>query len=551
MTHAELLQAIRDRAFVNGTSGTPIAMRGANEYRSAPWLFDFRAVAFDAVVLDFIAERFWETYASQYPFQVAGAESAAIPFVTAIVLKGRERGMPVNGFFIRKSRKRDGLLKMFEGKVGDEPVILVDDIINSGQSMNKQVVALLEARKKVTDIFVILRFRDTRAYSFAIKKRIGISSLFSLEDFGLSLLSTSDNETPHNDAFEEVWRFAGGEPHFNYVVEKSAPVIDNEHVYFGTDNSVFTALDQNTGAVMWTFKTGPHPKGIFSTPIVYNNTVYFGAYDGSVYALDAMTGETRWRYREADWVGSSPSLSPDLGLVYIGLEFGLWKKRGGIVALSAKDGSVVWQHRTADFTHGSPLYIPNKKMVVIGSNDGIIYAYDARTGQKKWEYQTGGDIKSAPAYDLKRELVLAGSWDGALYALHAERGNLAFRFQTHESIFSTPLVRNDLVYIGSLDKFLYAINLDTGLSQWHFQASGRIFASPVIVEGSLWIGANDGRLYELDPETGMLQSFFQASERIVNAIAYNPSTRRFFVPTHANEVICLLRKENKKAAASN
>jgi hypothetical protein len=46
----------------------------------------------------------------------------------------------------------------------------------------------------------------------------------------------------------------------------------------------------------------------------------------------------------------------------------------------------------------------------------------------------------------------------------------------------------------------------------------------------------------LGPRNGALRSFFQASERIVNAIAYNERTKRFFVPTVANEIYCLSLK---------
>ena len=541
MTDNELRELIREKVFVRASDGVHIAKRGPNEYKAAAWLFDFRAIAFDAEVLDHIAETFWKKYERSYPFQVGGAESAAIPLVTAIVLKGRERKKPVKGFFVRKSRKRDGLLKMFEGELGDEPVILVDDIINSGQSLNREVIALSEARKKVVGIFTILAFRDHKTYVFAESKGISVTSMFTLADFGMPLLAANDPEVPRA-SFDILWRYATGHPSLNYVAEKSAPIIDTERVYFGTDSAVFTALSQETGKVVWTFKAGSHPKGIFSSPALWKDSVIFGAYDGNVYSLNKKTGSLQWRYGDADWVGSSPSVAADLGLLFIGLEFGLFKKHGGVVALDVKTGQRVWEDRTSDFTHGSPLYIREESLVIVGSNDGVLYAYDAKTGKRRWSFQTDGGIKSFPAYDAKRRLILAGSMDGSLYAVHAEDGSLKFSHGTHESIFSTPLVCGDLVYIGSLDKFIYAVDLDTGLPRWHFQTDGRVFASPVIAEHALWVGSNDGRLYELDAETGALRSFFQATERIVNAIAYNEKTKLFFVPTVANELYCLRKK---------
>src|SRR6185436_914631 len=100
------------------------------------------------------------------PFQVGGMETAGIPLVAAIVMKSLERGTPVNGFYIRKSRKRQGLLKYIEGTLTNEPVILVDDLINSGTSVNKQIAILRDAGMKVSEIFVLLAFREDAAYSF-------------------------------------------------------------------------------------------------------------------------------------------------------------------------------------------------------------------------------------------------------------------------------------------------------------------------------------------------------------------------------------------------
>ena len=92
--------------------------------------------------LDAYAEIFWEKYAHLYPFQVGGLETAGIPLVAAIVMKGVERGTPVNGFFMRKSRKREGLMKIIEGTLTNDPVILVDDLINTGQVFGSKLEIL-------------------------------------------------------------------------------------------------------------------------------------------------------------------------------------------------------------------------------------------------------------------------------------------------------------------------------------------------------------------------------------------------------------------------
>lgn len=538
----DLKHAIQTYVLKRRENGDHIIIK-EGEGATAAWLFDFRALILQPHWMNRYAEIFWERYATKYPFQVGGMETAGIPLVAAIVMKGVERGTPVNGFFIRKSRKRQGLLKTIEGTLTDDPIIFVDDLVNSGQTLNRQMDILSSAGKKMTDAFVLLAFRDRSAYPFADAHGVTLASLFTLTDFSIPLLAADALEIP-KESFTTLWHFAAPNPSHHLVVQKSAPVLDEKRLYFGSDAGVFRALHQETGEVLWEFTVSQHPegKGILSSPALHEGVVYFGAYDGNVYALDAEQGTVRWTYADADWVGSSPALAPELDLLFIGLEFGLFRKRGGIVALSLKSGKRVWENRTGSLTHGSPLYIPEEKLVVVGSNDGIVYAYDALSGAFRWHYQTGNDVKTSFAYDAKRRRILFGSMDAKCYALSARDGSPTFARQTNGSIYATPLVAGDTVYITSLDKNLYALDLDTGNDRWVFETRGRIFSSPILAEGSLWIGSNDGRLYEIDPTRGTLLNFFQTTDRIVNKIAYNSHTKRFFVPTCANEIYALERK---------
>jgi outer membrane protein assembly factor BamB/adenine/guanine phosphoribosyltransferase-like PRPP-binding protein len=535
---AELKEAIASNAFVRN-----LRIVNNDEVTLGKWLFDFRALLLQSKWLNSYAELFWEEYASQYPFQVCGMESAAISLVAAIAMKGLERGTPVNGLYIRKSRKRSGLMKQIEGVLTKDPVILVDDLINSGNTFNKQIKVLSDEGVRVSDIFVLLAFRDANAYrALTDEQNISLKSIFTLQDFNMPLLSSESTTIPR-DSFEILWHFRVPNPSHNYVVQKSAPVLDGERVYFGTDAGTFFALNQTTGDVAWMFDTGKHPegKGIFSSPAILKGTVYFGAYDGNVYALDAQTGAKKWTYGDADWVGSSPALAEDRGLLFIGLEFGLLRKQGGIAALRLDTGERVWHARTSAYTHGTPLYIPEWNMVVIGSNDATVYAYKGDSGELLWQLSVDGDVKASFAYDAKRKLILFGTLAGTLYAARHD-GAIAFAKELSAGMYSTPHVQNDTVYFSSLDKCLYAINMDTWKDTWTFMTNGRIFASPIIIEGSLWCGSNDGRLYEIDPLSGKLRTFFQATEKIVNKIAHNADTKRFFVPTNANELYCFVRK---------
>ena len=537
---------IADKAFVRASSQTPIVSQSGERF--SRWLFDFRALLLSPQWIDTYAELFWERYAQQYPFQVAGMETSGIPLVTAIVMKSVQRGMPVNGFFLRKSRKKTGLMKFVEGTPNGEKVILVDDLINSGQTLDKERVILTDHGLTVSDMFVILSFRERSAYTSFNEKNVALSCLFTLKDFDLPLHATKSDLVPRDD-FEVVWRYHAPVPSHHLVVPKSAPVSDGQRIYFGCTDGIFRAINASNGTLAWDFKTGRHAKGkgILSSPYLHDGILYFGSYDGNVYALDAATGRERWRYSDADWVGSSPTISPRDNMLFVGLEFGLFQKQGGLAALSLADGALLWQHTFPEFVHSSPLFIPEEDLVVIGCNDNTVRAFSSR-GVARWTMRTFGAHKASFSYDAKRRYLVFGCMGGGMYAVYAPTGSLVFSRSADAGIYSTPLLIGNTMYVAALDKKIYALNLDTERYEWVVETSGRIFASPVSFRGSLWCGSNDGRLYRISPRSGKVESFFQTSERIVNKVICDENTGHLYVPTHANELYKLsIRHENAPA----
>src|SRR3989344_3156420 len=184
------------------------------------WLFDFRKIILNPNHLNLIADIFFDVFRDAYPFRGGGLETAAIPLISAVVMKSRELGMPVNGFYIRKSRKNDGLQKVIEGSLGDEKIILVDDLINSGKTFMKQLEILEKMGKKVQSIFTLVNFRDLRDYAFLEKKNIKLVSLVALPDLGIPFLGKEKERPPLNN-FEAVWYFQSPDPNYFYVVPKS------------------------------------------------------------------------------------------------------------------------------------------------------------------------------------------------------------------------------------------------------------------------------------------------------------------------------------------
>ena len=536
-----LLEIIKKEVIVTGKIQPSIHTNGIKNSESS-WLLDFRNIFLDPITLELIVEIFWHTFEKEYPFQVGGQEVAAIPLVSAIVLHSQKIGRPVSGFFIRKGRKPTGLQKIIEGRLNKEKIILVDDLTNSCSTLLRQNKVLESVGKKVEKAFVLVSFKEENKNILA-QKNIGLFSLYNLDDIGLSSFSSATKKNIHLQKFKTLWHFQNQSPNFFLRVPKSAPILDEEKIYFGADNGHLLALNQKDGSVVWEFsETGYSTKEgkiILSSPSIHKNTIYFGAYDGNLYAINKTTGRLRWKNMDADFIGSSPAVAPELGLLFIGLEFGLWKKKGGIAALNIETGKKIWDYQMKDFVHCSPAYCPEKKVVAIGGNDFYVYLFDAKTGKLKWKFRTGGDIKASLIFDTKRNLLLVGSFDSNIYAFDINSGEVKGKFKTKGVIFSTPLVFGDNVYFGSMDKHLYSVSLDTGYLNWHTDCGSRLFAQPQIIEGKLYIGGTGGIMHELDPESGQKTGSFITTERITNKVAYNFKTKRFFLPTYANEIYCL------------
>jgi outer membrane protein assembly factor BamB/orotate phosphoribosyltransferase len=545
---ADLQKLIASRAFFRKDQSVIISPVG----KPMRWIFDFRPLLLTNAI-DTVCELFWRQLEDAGPFQVGGLETAAITLVTGMVLKGKEKNVTVKGFYVRKSRRKDGLQRSIEGDVSEEKIILVDDALNSGKSIMRQIKVLDEIGKKVSMICSIIRFRDESFYEEFHKRGIKIFSLFTLDDFpqsgGMEAFAktvVTQHVSVPKTYFDIEWKFASDNPSYFRILPKSALAIDDKRVYFGADNGYLWALNQSDGSLAWSFKTlyGADGKRIFSSPAISNGIVYFGAYDGNFYALDAETGKKKWIYMEADWIGSSPCVAEDLGVVFVGLEFGLWKKQGGLVALDLKTGDKKWRQDVETMVHSSPAYSKKLGIVVVGSTEGKVYAFEAKSGKPLWTFTSEKAVRAGLAFDDKRGLVVFGSEDKCIYIVSARSGEVMHRIETLEPVYSTPLIHDGVLYFGILDKRMLCVDLDSGKINWEFWAMSRIFSTSVIVDGKLYFGSNDGRLYELDPTTGKEMGYFQATERIVNKIAYNPSTKRFFVPTYANEIYCLTKKHD-------
>jgi len=533
--------AIRERAILSGKNQRLISEKG----NPNNWMIDTRRVFMEPAALDAAAELFWQECGGRMPFQVGGMGIAGIPLLSAILMKSHARGTPVNGFIVRDERKTYGTGSSIEGTLTGDPIVMVDDILNSGRSMEKARVVLEKENRTVASAFALIDYGSPAGKTWREQRGIAVTAPFRLGEFGLSM---ERPEPKPMAAFQNKWRFASPDPNFFHRVPKSFPATDGKRVYFGSDCGIFWCLDAHTGTPVWSFKVeSPGHKNLWSSPAIHCGRVYFGSYDGNVYCLDAATGAEQWRFEGADWVGSSPALAPELGLLFIGLEFAVEGKRGSIAAIRLEDGEKVWEHMTKRYTHASPAYWPERQLVACGSNDNEMFLFDAPTGKLRWRFETSsangvkGSIRHAPAFDTKRRHLVTGCANGKIYIIDVETGSEVWSVQTANTIYTVPLVWKDKAYIGSTDKYLYVLDLERRAVKTRISTGSKVFGPPRLLEGRIYFGACNGMVYEIDPESDEVTGAHQLPDAVTNALDYNSETKEFYALTYVNELFAFSR----------
>jgi orotate phosphoribosyltransferase len=513
--------------------------------RQLDWLIDLRPVFMQADVLKQIAEAFWSRYKNESSFQIGGMETAAIPLLTALLLFSPDERGKVNGFIIRKERKTTGLGNNIEGILTDDPILLVDDIINSGSSAEKARMTLEAVGRRVDAMFSVIDYKSTAGLAWRDRHDISLTSLFTLNDFNVASRKQTHSVTQD---YKQLWHTAvpGGYPY--YVVPKSAPLLLNERVYRGCDAGKMQAFDAVTGNLVWEYETtGASPnKGIWSSPAISEGRLYFGAYNGCIYCLNAEDGAEIWVQSYGEWVGASPLVVPEHGLVYFGLEYERPLAQGSIGAFDIRNGNKVWEYQTKSYQHGSPAYWRGGDLIIWGTADHDMIGVCARTGELRWTFKTRRSVKYSPAVDERRGLVAFASFDKSIYLLNAETGEQLGEWPTGEICYTTPLFVDDRLFCGSGDRHLYVIDVENRQLIRKIDLHARVYASPILIGDRVIVATTGGRVIEVDKVTLEIRGILQLPDAITNAIAASDDGRKIYVSTYMNSLYAFERLTDTK-----
>lgn len=165
-----------------------------------------------------------------------------------------------------------------------------------------------------------------------------------------------------NAAGEQLWVFQANAP------INTAPSLDSDHVYVGTETGSVYALNTANGLQEWQTSLGDRVR---ASPVVADSTIYVGCDDGILYALDKQSGERKWSFKtdgngtlDRGKIRAAPVVVNDA--VYIGTT------ASRCYAVDTVSGDQLWTFKTDAPIRESPAVIGNT--LYIGDDDGVFYA---------------------------------------------------------------------------------------------------------------------------------------------------------------------------------
>ncbi|MFA4892384.1 PQQ-binding-like beta-propeller repeat protein [Brevundimonas sp.] len=252
-------------------------------------------------------------------------------------------------------------------------------------------------------------------------------------------------------------------------------------VFVSSGYRTMTALDQATGAVLW---TTPVDVPIHGAPTVAGGRVFVVDVENQIQAFDTTTGAQVWSYRGIPepariMRASSPAVTGDTVIAPF--------SSGEIVALRASTGQAVWQQVLSRTSRTSALSeirdivgrpVISRGTVYAVSHSGLLQAMDIRSGQPKWApLPIAGVNAPLPVGDV----IYVVSKDGELTVINRETGQIYWSRDLNEG-----RVRQEGGYFGFFDR--------TVRPEW---------SGPLLASNRLVLTNSDGELVAFDPKTGV------------------------------------------------
>lgn len=317
---------------------------------------------------------------------------------------------------------------------------------------------------------------------------------------------------------------------------KSSPICAEGKIFVGTIDDEgnhhchITALDANTGRLLWQFPTGNSIKHSMS----YSSGVLLATdAEGVTYALEAATGKLRWKHQgnQQSLPGYNSGGVAQDGVYYTGAA-------NNLQALDIRNGQVKWTNRDWTGGEGTPASMALRNgQLITGSNWNHLYAHDAATGRVQWKRNDEGlRFRSGTPAFFDDKLYVHGI--NKLHVLEPATGKTIDSIPVTAELktMTAPLVTSQYIITCTASGGMMAFDKKTKAQVWQFvpgealfytapyttPSSATIESTPLLAGNSLLVGASDGCVYAVDLASGkMLRRIATGAPVFADMAVYN------------------------------
>ncbi len=172
--------------------------------KRSTYYFDCKRVTLFSPAVPLIGKAIWEKIEEEEIHAVGGLTLGADPLVLAVCAYAGLKGIPVEGFIVRKEPKQHGTQRWIEGYVSPGMrVLIVDDVVTTGGSVLKAIERAEEAGLEVARV-VVLVDREEGGREAIVSRGYAFSAVFTFSEIKQAW------ERKHGRPF--LTRFEGQEP---------------------------------------------------------------------------------------------------------------------------------------------------------------------------------------------------------------------------------------------------------------------------------------------------------------------------------------------------
>lgn len=312
-----------------------------------------------------------------------------------------------------------------------------------------------------------------------------------------------------------------------------SPVYADGVVYAADRHGLVRALDAENGKRKWSqdvsgektgfswniFAKGPSAR-ISGGLTLEQDRLYFGTENGEIFALDTDNGEVVWRTEVGGEVMAAPAVSEGYLVAHLG--------NGAVTALDAATGESQWTHEEEVpplSLRGSSSPVISAGGVMLGTNNGRAIVLILDNGQLAWDERVVApsgssdldrivDIDASPV--VRGQTVYMLAFNGELVAMELRSGEVMWR--RDYAGYRTPHVTASRIYVTTQDSHVVALERLNGNERWrNDDLYNRSLTASTEMGDYVVVGDRFGYVHWLNRETGALAGRYEADSDPIQA----------------------------------